>query len=59
VGHELDAPEPLSEYVLGLARQVIRPEIRARTGFDDPVDPPDDAGALERLVAFTGRNPAR
>jgi uncharacterized protein (TIGR03086 family) len=59
VGHELNAPEPLSEYVLGLARQVIQPEIRARAGFDDPVDVPDDAGALEQLVAFTGRNPAR
>ncbi|WP_197283731.1 TIGR03086 family metal-binding protein [Mycobacterium sp. Marseille-P9652] len=59
VGHELNAPEPLSEYVLGLARQVIRPEIRAAAGFDDPVDVPDDAGALEQLVAFTGRNPAR
>ncbi len=59
LGHELNAPEPLSEYVLGLARQVIRPEIRAGAGFDDPVDVPEDAGALEKLVAFTGRNPAR
>lgn len=59
VGHEISAPEPLSEYVLGLARKVIRPELRAGAGFDDPVDVPDDAGALEKLVAFTGRNPAR
>jgi uncharacterized protein (TIGR03086 family) len=59
VGHDVDAPEPLAEYVLGLARQVIRPELRAAAGFDDPVDVPDDAGALEQLVAFTGRNPAR
>ena len=59
VGHEVDAPEPLSEYVLGLARQVIRPERRDSAGFDDPVDVPGDASALERLVAFTGRNPAR
>ena len=59
VGHEIDAPEPLSEYVLGLARAVIRPEFRGGAGFDDPVDVPDDAGALEQLVAFTGRNPAR
>ncbi len=59
LGHELNAPEPLSEYVLGLTRQVIRPEIRAGAGFDDPVDVPEDAGALEKLVAFTGRNPAR
>ena len=59
VGHEINAPEPLSEYVLGLARQVIRPEVRGGAGFDDPVDVPADAGALEQLVAFTGRNPAR
>ncbi|OBI18224.1 TIGR03086 family protein [Mycobacterium sp. E2497] len=58
VGHELNAPEPLSEYVLGLARTIIRPEIRAGAGFDDPIDVPADAGALEQLVAFTGRNPA-
>jgi uncharacterized protein (TIGR03086 family) len=59
VGHEVDAPEPLAEYVLGLAQRVIRPELRGTAGFDDPVDVPEDAGALQRLVAFTGRNPAR
>lgn len=59
VGHEISAPEPLSEYVLGLAREVIKPEFRGGAGFDDPVDAPEDAGALEQLVAFTGRNPAR
>ena len=59
VDHEFNAPEPLAEYVLGLAHQVIRPEQRSRAGFDDPVDVPADAGALERLIAFTGRNPAR
>lgn len=58
VGHDINAPEPLSEYVLGLARQIIRPELRGQAGFDDPVDVPEDAGALEQLVAFTGRNPA-
>ena len=40
VGHEVNAPEPLSEYVLGLARDVIRPEVRGGAGFDDPVDVP-------------------
>ena len=59
VDHEFNAPEPLAEYVLGLAHQVIMPEQRSRAGFDDPVDVPADAGALERLIAFTGRNPAR
>jgi uncharacterized protein (TIGR03086 family) len=59
VGHEIDAPEPLSEYVLALAHQVIRPELRGSAGFDDPVDVPEDAAALDQLVAFTGPNPAR
>lgn len=59
IGHEVDAPEPLCEYVLGLARHIIRPEFRGGAGFDDPVDAPVGAGALEQLIAFTGRNPAR
>jgi uncharacterized protein (TIGR03086 family) len=58
VGHDVDAPEPLAEYVLGLARAAIQPELRSRAGFDDPVAVAEDAGALDRLVAFTGRNPA-
>jgi uncharacterized protein (TIGR03086 family) len=59
VGHDVKAPEPLAEYVFGLAHEVIRPEQRSRAGFDDPVDVPADAGALDQLIAFTGRNPAR
>jgi uncharacterized protein (TIGR03086 family) len=59
VGHEVNVPEPLSEYVLGLAHKVIRPELRGSAGFDDPVNVPEDAAALDQLVAFTGRNPAR
>ena len=58
VSHDVDVPEPLAEYVLGLARQVIKPELRAQAGFDDPVEAPADAGALAQLIAFTGRNPA-
>ena len=59
VGHDVEAPEPLAGYVLGLAHEVIRPEQRSRAGFDDPVDVPADASALDQLIAFTGRNPAR
>lgn len=57
VGHDIDAPEPLAEYVMGLARATIRPELRGRAGFDEPVAVGEEAGALDRLVAFTGRNP--
>ncbi|HTZ15150.1 MAG TPA: TIGR03086 family metal-binding protein [Mycobacterium sp.] len=56
--HPIDVPESLADYVLGLAHKVITPEGRATVGFDDPIAVPDDAPALDRLVAFTGRNPA-
>src|ERR1700754_2859146 len=59
VGRDVDAPEPLAEYVLDLAHNTIRPEFRGAAGFDDPVDVPADASALVQLVAFTGRDPAR
>jgi uncharacterized protein (TIGR03086 family) len=59
VGRDVDAPDSLAEYVLGLAHNVIKPEQRSRAGFDDPVDVPEDAAALDQLIAFTGRNPAR
>ncbi len=59
VGHDVEAREPLAEYVLGLAHEVIRPEQRSGAGFDDPVDVPANASALDQLIAFTGRNPAR
>jgi uncharacterized protein (TIGR03086 family) len=58
VGHDVKAPEPLAEYVLGLARKIIQPELRSRAGFDDPVDVSADANAVDKLVAFTGRNPS-
>jgi uncharacterized protein (TIGR03086 family) len=59
VGHDVNAPESLAEYVLGLAREIINPESRGGAGFDDPVDVPGDASALDQLIAFTGRNPRR
>jgi hypothetical protein len=46
------------QHVLGLAHKVITPQGRATVGFDDPVAVPDDASALDRLIAFTGRDPA-
>lgn len=55
VGREVTAPEPLSDYVLGLARKIITPEGRANAGFDDPIDVGADADALTRLLAYTGR----
>lgn len=58
-GRAVDAPDSLAEYVLDLARKIITPEGRANVGFHQPVDVPADASALDRLIAFTGRNPTR
>jgi uncharacterized protein (TIGR03086 family) len=58
-GRDVDAPDSLAEYVLGLAREIITPEGRPNVGFHQPVDVPADASALDQLIAFTGRNPAR
>ena len=56
--HPIDIAESLADYALGLAHKVITPQGRATVGFDDPVAVPDDAPALDRLIAFTGRDPA-
>jgi uncharacterized protein (TIGR03086 family) len=54
-GQRLEAPESLCEYVLGLSHDIITPEGRSSVGFDDPLDVPDGASALDRLLAYTGR----
>jgi uncharacterized protein (TIGR03086 family) len=46
-------------YVFGLARQTLTPESRVTAGFDPPVPVAADARPLDRLVAFTGRDPRR
>ena len=57
VGREVSVPDSLTDYVLGVARNIITPQGRIRAGFDDPIEVPGDAGSLERLLAFTGRRP--
>ena len=57
-GHPINVAEPLAGYVLGLANIVITPQGRATVGFADPVAVNEDAPALDRLIAFTGRDPA-
>jgi len=57
VGGEVEAPDSLSDYVMGLAKVIITPQGRSNVGFDDPVDVPADACALDRLIAYTGRQP--
>lgn len=57
LGREVTASEALSDYVLGVAHSIITPEGRTNVGFEDPIDVAADAGALDRLVAYTGRRP--
>jgi hypothetical protein len=47
----------LSDYVLGLAQDVIAPPMRDGDRFAGVVEVGADADALDRLVAFTGRRP--
>lgn len=54
-GRPIDSPDSLTGYVSGIVHRIVTPEGRARAGFDDPVDVPDGASPLERLIAFTGR----
>jgi uncharacterized protein (TIGR03086 family) len=58
-GQKPDVPDSLANYVLGIAEKIITPERRANGDFGQPVDPPDRATAFEKLIAFTGRDPAR
>jgi uncharacterized protein (TIGR03086 family) len=58
MGRPPKVPDSLSDYVMGLAQVIITPEGRTNVGFDDPVEVPADASALDRLIAYTGRNPS-
>jgi uncharacterized protein (TIGR03086 family) len=55
----LEVSPVLSEYVLGLARETISDQVRAGGSFAQETIVGESAHALDRLVAFTGRVPAR
>jgi len=57
-GRDVKASDELSDYVLGLAKTIITPAGRTSVGFEDPVDVAIDARALDRLIAYTGRQPS-
>jgi uncharacterized protein (TIGR03086 family) len=57
IGRSVDVPDSLSDYVIELAKGVITPAGRNTAGFDDPIDIAADARSLDKLVAYTGRNP--
>jgi uncharacterized protein (TIGR03086 family) len=54
-GVRMDVSDRLADYVRDLAEAVV-PGARGRA-FADEVPAPDDASALDRLVAYTGRKP--
>jgi uncharacterized protein (TIGR03086 family) len=56
-GRRVEAPDSLSDYVMDLAKVIITPQGRTNVGFDDPIEVPADADALDRLIAYTGRQP--
>jgi hypothetical protein len=47
--------DEVAQHVLGVARQIISPEVRAGGSSAGPIEAGPDAGLLDRLVAFTGR----
>lgn len=53
---DLDVSEELAGYVLGLARDLITPEIRGHDRFAEALEPPPGAKSIDQLVAFTGRS---
>jgi uncharacterized protein (TIGR03086 family) len=57
-GREVVVSEPVSDYVLRIAGKVITPEARGYAGFAEPIAADPDARVLDRLIAFTGRQPA-
>ncbi len=54
-GQRVVVSDEVTQHVLGVARQIISPEVRAGGSFADPIEAGPDAGILGRLVAFTGR----
>jgi uncharacterized protein (TIGR03086 family) len=53
----LEVSDAHAAFVLGSAQQTLTAESRVVAGFDPPVEVPANAGAIDRLIAFTGRDP--
>ncbi|KAA0099638.1 TIGR03086 family protein [Mycolicibacterium sp. P1-18] len=58
VGDTFDVPDELADDILHLAFKTVTSQSRRNAGFDEPVPIGADARALDRLLAFTGRDPA-
>ena len=55
-GSEIEVPAEVASHVLGYARSLVTPDRRGRS-FAAEVPAGPSATALERLIAFTGRQP--
>jgi uncharacterized protein (TIGR03083 family) len=54
-GQKLVVSDEVATYVLGLAEQIVTPELRDTAGFEPAIPISADAPALDRIVAFSGR----
>jgi uncharacterized protein (TIGR03086 family) len=54
-GQKVVVSDEVATYVLGLAEQIVTPELRASAGFEPAIPISGDAPVLDRLVAFSGR----
>jgi uncharacterized protein (TIGR03086 family) len=55
MGQKVPVSDEVATYVLGLAEQIVTPELRASAGFGPALPISGHAPALDRLVAFSGR----
>jgi uncharacterized protein (TIGR03086 family) len=56
IGRDVEFPPEVVEHVLEQAKEFG--DLSGSGMFDKPVDVPDDAPALDRLIGLTGRDPA-
>ncbi len=54
-GQKVAVADEVAAFVLGLAEQIVTPELRKSAGFDPAIPISATAPALDRLVAFSGR----
>jgi uncharacterized protein (TIGR03086 family) len=54
-GQKVAVSDEVATYVLGLAEQIVTPELRETAGFDPALAISGNAAPLDRLVAFSGR----
>lgn len=54
-GQKVAVSDEVASYVLGIAEQIVTPELRESAGFDAAITISADATALDRLLAFSGR----